>query len=411
MSTMNGLVSRTPADPSIGIAGVKDADAGSGETFAPTVDVLPGAPVPARRRRWLGWIVLAFLLLAGFALALYAGGSTGGRTIANLGFTSNNSYIEGLYANVNAKKTATVFGYVFRHLEDEVTVYPSENYYYFNLVMRGKTLSGDLYFDVLNIDSGIITVGFVEKFEDRSRSRGRYRPGWGREFGPADGLLLRKVNDFRYAAEFGGRTVIFNFYHGDTAAPVQARLMHDEVYVGPSFDESGLRFFLVFNKTINRLYWVLNEDGFVPEEFSRLSDHLVMGDRTEFAFYVDSVNNRKILVGVQGLNVGHNNWYDGPFDQLPDNYVKTGRIEIRPYLEAHFGYRPGVLDRYGNYIGMKGRRAALTCYAQYFSLSDLSFVDSCLAAGLTGSQLYGALTLERLDIDGPLVESPRWQHR
>jgi len=29
-----------------------------------------------------------------------------------------------------------------------------------------------------------------------------------------------------------------------------------------------------------------------------------------------------------------NNWYDGPFDQMPDNYVYLGQIEVQKYLEA-----------------------------------------------------------------------------
>lgn len=394
MSATGGIVHR-------GSRGTFGGDKGGGEENVRAEHAVSDVPSRAGRRRYTPlWLIGLPLVLFGAVAAVYMGIGADGRRMPNMGLVTNNSYINGLYTNENAKKTATVFHYVFRHLEDEVTIYPSENYYYFNLALRGRTLSGDIHLDVLNIDSGVVQFGFVEKFEDRTRAVGRYRPGWTGDFGPGQGVEVERINDFRYAVTYGGRTVIFNLYNGDTVPPVKARLMADEEYVGPSFDESGLRFFLIFNRTIGRLYWVLNEDGFVPEEFRRLTDHIAIGDRTEFAFYLDSVNNRKILVGVQGLNVAHNNWFDGPFDQLPDNYVKTGRVEMRKYLERHFGYRPGTLDRYGNYVNDPGARAAVAPYARYFEPADLAFVDSSLAAGLTGAGLYGELTRERFDLRG-----------
>lgn len=363
-------------------------------------NIPPGASLPAKRRSghtW--WIMLVLLLLAvSTAAALYLGLDTNVRRNLNNGLITNNSYINGLYTNWNTIQTDKVFQYVFRNLDDEVTIYPSENYYYFNLSLRGKMLSGSFHLDVRTRDSGVIEFGFVEKFQDRTAAVGQYRPGWNRLFGPDEGVQVSKVNDYRYKATFEGKTVTFNLYNGDTARPVKARLMSDEEYVGPSFDESGLRFFLLFNKTINRLYWVLNEDGYVAEDFTRVNDHLTMGDRTEFIFYKDSVNNRKILVGVHGLNVGHNNWFDGPFDQLPDNLVKAGKVELRKYLEAHFRYQPGGLDIYGNFTGKGEGRAGVCPYTTYFEPADLVPIDSCIAAGLTGAQLYGAITRERYDI-------------
>ncbi len=368
-----------------------------------SVAAVPDAPAarryPSGRSGRVGLLVVVALLLAASAAGYYFIRGTGGGAGLNHGLITNNSYINGLYTNENTTRTAVVFNYVFQHLDDEVTVYPSENYYYFKLTMLGKTLSGDIHLDVLDRDSGVVSCGFVEKREDRSRAIGHDPPAWSREFGARDSLFVDRLGDFRYAVTYRGRRVIFNLYAGDTAAPVKARLTGDEIYVGPSFDESGLRFFLIFNKAINKLYWILNEDGFVPEDFSRFSSRVEIGDRTEFAFYLDSINNRKILIGVQRLNVAHNNWNDGPFDQLPDNYVKAGRVEIRKYLEAHLGYKPGTLDRYGNYLGReKEARAVISPYATYVLPEDLSFADSALAAGLSGSALYGVLTQDRFDL-------------
>lgn len=359
--------------------------------------------VPARRSARMWWTLIVLLLIAiSTAATLMLGRKPDAhKSATNNGFSTNNSYINGLYTNWDIKQSKEVFEYVFRNLDDEVTIYPSENYYYFNLTLRGKALSGAFNLDVLTRDSGILGFGFVERLEDRRSAVGRYTPTWQRMLGPEDDVYVTRVDDSRYKVSYEGKTVIFNLHNIDTARPVKARLTADEEYVGPSFDESGLKFFLIYNKAIRKLYWVLNEDGYVAEEFTPLSYHVMLGDRTEFAFYPDSINNRKILVGVQGLNIGHNNWFDGPFDQLPDNLVKAGKIDLRKYLESHLGYEPGTLDIYGNFIKKKGAaRAAVSPYTAYFERSDLSFVDSSVAAGLTGAQLYGEITRMRYDILG-----------
>jgi hypothetical protein len=47
-----------------------------------------------------------------------------------------------------------------------------------------------------------------------------------------------------------------------------------------------------------------------------------MGKRTGFAFYQDGLRHRKILVGVYEANYRLNTYFDGPFDQLPDNFIE-----------------------------------------------------------------------------------------
>jgi len=161
-------------------------------------------------------------------------------------------------------------------------------------------------------------------------------PGGSATLTRKDGLIVNKIDDFQYVLSFEGKDVTFKLFNDSAAPPKMAKLRSDEKFIGPSFDESGLRFFLIFNNTSKSLYWVLNEDGFVPEEFQHYSHHVAIGVRTEYAFYVDSANSRKILVGVDGLNTLQNNWYDGPFDQMPDNYVAAGMISVQKYLAAAY---------------------------------------------------------------------------
>jgi hypothetical protein len=144
------------------------------------------------------------------------------------------------------------------------------------------------------------------------------------------------------------------------------------------------------------LYFILNEDGFVPEFFQNLSGDIVIGNRTGFAFYVDKENNRKILFGVQGENVLKNNWYDGPFDQMPDNYIHTGRIpKYHQYIAANYPGIKGKIDKYGNYLDEKGVRVAVAPYLVYFSKEELiAAVERCKFSDLSRPQFCSCITLQ-----------------
>jgi hypothetical protein len=144
---------------------------------------------------------------------------------------------------------------------------------------------------------------------------------------------------------------------------------------------------------------VLNEEDFVPEHFTGYGERLVIGDRTGFAFYLDSENDRKLLIGVYAINVMWNNWYDGPFDQLLDNYTRVGKVEIRKYMEAHDPGTAGKIDQYGNHhLEGPGMRVAIAPYMTYFDIEPLaSLIASCRERAETQSELYTCLTQENHD--------------
>ena len=88
-----------------------------------------------------------------------------------------------------------------------------------------------------------------------------------------------------------------------------------------------------------------------------------------------------------------NNWYDGPFDQMPDNYIYLGKIpEYKEYIEATYPGVKGKIDKFGNYLENDGVRVAVGPYYVYFSTDDLSFVRSCKSQNITTSQFYFCLT-------------------
>ena len=332
------------------------------------------------------------------ALALYAGHSETPDVYTGTGITTNEHFIRNLYTDVDIKDPKAVFRYVYQQLDDEVTVFPSENIYYLKFTLLGKIYYCTITMYIDDREKGVLGFAYVSREEHKSRQK--YFPMLGdfHDFSRKEGLVMKKIDEFTYSTTYLGKTVTFHLFNDGIKPPKKAKLRADEVFVGPSFDESGLRFFLVFNKTISKLYWVLNEDEFVPETFYEFSDNLVIGDRTEFAFYNDKENNRKIMVGVEGENVMQNNWYDGPFDQLPDNYVKTGQLQVQKYLEAHYRYYEGKIDKYGNFLNQKGSRIAVAPYIVYFSHDQLHFVDSLKNLGLETPEFYREITRQEFNV-------------
>lgn len=292
-------------------------------------------------------------------------------------FSTNEEFITDLYQKLDLNDPKEVFGYVFSRLDDNITIYPTENYYYFTFPINGKIISGSMSLFASNRDSGVLDIGYIERADRFEQTNYDSIPiGGGANFTAKDGVLVKKIDDFNYSVSFEGKTVVFML--NDVGLTPPSTLTENETFVGPSFDESGLKFFLVFNKVDQHMYWILNEAGFVPEGFTNYTDDIVIGNRTRFAFYVDKKYDRKILIGVDGLNVLQNNWYDGPFDQMPDNYVYTGQIELKKYLEASYPDIVGRIDKYGNYLDEEGARIAVAPYFIYFSKGDLSsIIESC----------------------------------
>lgn len=326
-------------------------------------------------------------------------------------FLSNGSYIAGLYSHLDLTDAKQVFRFVFSQLDSVVIVYPTENYYYFTFTTNGKTIWGTFNLSVLDRDSGVIGFGYIER-PDRFRNLESVSVGGGGDFSAKDDVFVKKGGDFTYSVTFEGKTVVFQLNDIGLAPPRKAKLLAEEVFIGPSFDESGLKFFLIFNKFQKHLYWILNEEGFVPESFTLYTEDLVVGDRTGFAFYLDKENNRKILIGAEGFNVLNNNWYDGPFDQMPDNYVYGDKIEVKKYLEASYPDTKGKIDKYGYYLDAPGSRVAVAPYFVYFSLEDLvSIIESAKSSARSKGEFYTRITQQVFDVPEDVYTTPRVPYR
>ena len=202
-----------------------------------------------------------------------------------------------------------------------------------------------------------------------------------------DGVKIEKKGPLSYAVTFEKRTVLFQLNDLRDVKPPAGLLTADEQYLGPVQDESGIPFFLVFNRTQKVFHYILNETMKIAEDFrpTTFTDRIVVGKRTGFALYRDHFIDRKILIGVNTNNVIMNNYYDGPFDQLPDNFIVGDTLKNA--IEASDPSVAGRLDRYG-YIKDTEGRYLIGPYLQYSNVSELAAFHDCAKDRSIPRKLY-----------------------
>ncbi|MEP0843951.1 MAG: hypothetical protein HRF43_14705, partial [Phycisphaerae bacterium] len=262
-----------------------------------------------------------------------------------------------------------VFAYVFRSIPAQVTARPSENYLYWRFHARDKFVWGNMRLEPTDRYDGKVHFGYYEFREELTgpeEANVRYR-----EFGPADGVRVDKVDDFNHAITADGRTVAFAFHRLPLHQPLAFPLPDDEVFVFRTLDESGVGFHLLFNTRTRNFLFVADEDEGPLDQIVAVGDRLALDAGTGFLFYVDAARNeRKILIGVYRRNTQQNNYYDGPADQLADNYMREVP-EYKHYLHAAYPFTRGVIDDHGFYVYDAGNRVAVAPYYTYTSLEEV----------------------------------------
>ena len=266
-----------------------------------------------------------------------------------------------------------IFGYVLNSLPDRVQVFPTENYYYFSFIGRGVGYSGNIRLDANDRDQGKLHFAYFEDF-----GAWRDRPAITHlVLDLADGVAVEKLGLLLYRVSYRGKTVAFQLNDLSAVTPPASALGPDEIYLGPIFDDSAIRFFLLFNQRLKVFLYVLDEtvpvaDNLVP---AKRTDRILIGKRTGFAFYRDQLRDRKILIGVFADNARDNNHLDGPFDQLPDNFLRGD--SLRQSIIAADPGAAGKIDRFGNFLDRSGRYV-IAPYLHYRKESDLAVFDRCV---------------------------------
>ena len=293
---------------------------------------------------------------------------------------TNQNYVEGLQRSttsgfkLDVNDEMAVFGFVMSKLPERVKVFPTENYYYFGFYLNGIRYAGNIRLDASNRDEGKADFGY---FEDTSQWYDE-APVKHLVLDAARGVTVEKLEDLVYRVSYQGKSVVFALNDLRGVKPPAGAMGPDEIYLGPIFDESAFQFYLLFNKKLKTFHYVLNETDKVPDSFfsphPKKTDRILVGKRTGFAFYKDHRLNRKILIGAFEGNMRANNYFDGPFDQLPDNFVEGDILrqvilQVRPQLK-------GEIDRFGG-APDGSVRFMIGPYLPYNALTDLDPIHAC----------------------------------
>lgn len=269
-----------------------------------------------------------------------------------------------------------VFALVFQSLPDRVNVYPTENYYYFSLVTNGNPYQGNIRLDPRDRDQGKLHFAY---FEGPSQWRPDSDLARFLILDESHGINLDRVGPLVYRVTLGGRSVVFALNDLSAVKPPAGALHADERYLGPIFDESAIRFFLVYNPKAKTFHYILDETETVADVLLPIkrTDRILIGRRTGFAYYRDHRLRRKFLIGVHNSNVLVNNYLDGPADQLPENFIAGEELRAA-IMHADPGAK-GKIDRLGHYIGTKVRYV-IDPYVYYARENELLRVHACATA-------------------------------
>ena len=267
---------------------------------------------------------------------------------------------------------AAMLVFVLGTLPDSVKVFPTENYYYFYFYHNSIRYAGNIRLDASDRDDGILHFAYYEDLAEWKEQP----PVQYQKFDKSHGVSVEKVERLVYRVTYGDKSVVFRLNDLSAVKPPTTIMGPDEKYLGPVFDESAIRLFLIFNKRLKLFHYVLDETVPVADQFARTAQtsRIVIGRRTGFAFYQDYRLKRKILIGVFAGNARVNNYFDGPFDQLPDNFIEGE--ELREAILAVDPSLAGKIDRVGGAPDGSGRYL-IGPYLYYRTEEDLRPFHDC----------------------------------
>jgi hypothetical protein len=295
---------------------------------------------------------------------------------------TNQSYVEDAThaSELSMDDPMAVFALVINSLPDHVKVYPTENYYYFRFIHAGTPYAGNLRFDPRDRDQGKVQFGYYKDIADwMGVKQTTALAGLDTVLDASREVQVERMDRLLYRISYKGKSVVFALNDLSKVKPPPSVMGPNEEYIGPVFDESAIRFFLVYNPKLKVFHFILDETGKVADEFFNIAgtDRIVIGRRTGFAFYRDHRLDRKILIGAFEANSVLNTYFDGPFDQLPENFIEGESLR-----EAIIDSDPSVkgqIGRLGQYADGSGRYV-IHPYMLYRKESELLVTNRCATA-------------------------------
>jgi hypothetical protein len=289
-------------------------------------------------------------------------------------FTLNEDMIRGLTTPPDARACDPydVLRDLFKQVAPVARIFPTENYYYFGFFRGGKSYSASLRLALDTRDQGILHYVCYETSTNWLKPDPG--PGVSRQLSSKDGVSVRRLGDLEYQIEFQGTTVNFLLNRVDQTPDAQ-KLGPEEEFAGRIFDESGLVFDLVYSTSQKAFYFLLDATSPTPDLFTEIRERVFLSKRTGFIFFQDLSPKRLILIAVHADEVRKNTAYDGPFDQLPENFYEG--VGFWKYFYDAYPDMKGKLSPGGTVLGSTNV-VSIFAYRQYASEEDLSFVDACI---------------------------------
>jgi hypothetical protein len=290
-----------------------------------------------------------------------------------------------------------VFAFVLAGLPDRVKVYPTENYYYFKFIHAGTAYAGNIRLDPLERDQGKVQFSY---YPNLTEWRDKVEGDTYVLLDASRGVAVEQVERLVYRISYRNKSVVFALNDLSQVKPPAGALGPDEKFLGPIFDESAVRFFLVYNSKLKIFHFILDETVKVADDLtaSARSDRILVGRRTGFAFYRDHRLERKIMIGAFEGNSRLNNYFDGPFDQLPENFIE-GEDLRQAIVEADPSVK-GQIGRLGHYSDGEGRYL-IHPYMLYRRESDLLAIHKCATGKLRAPTYYRCFVSDAEGQDSP----------
>jgi hypothetical protein len=338
-------------------------------------------------------------LLAVIAALAISAGTAAAQSLERPQLHTNEAYVE------EATRTTTlaitdpmaVFAFVLDSLPDRVKVYPTENYYYFRFMHGGTPYAGNIRLDPLERDQGKVQFGY---YPDLTEWRDQIAGDTYVVLDASRGVTVEQLERLVYRVSYRSKSVVFALNDLSQVKPPAGALGPDEKFLGPIFDESAIRFFLVYNSKLKIFHFVLDETVKVADDLiaSARSDRILIGRRTGFAFYRDHRLDRKIMIGAFEGNSRLNNYFDGPFDQLPENFIEGEELR-QAIVEADPSVK-GRIDRLGHFSNDEGRYL-INPYMLYRKESDLLVIHRCATGKVRAPTYYRCFVTDAEGQDSP----------
>ena len=258
---------------------------------------------------------------------------------------------------VNFKDTDSFLEYVFGHIPPYALVQPTELYYYFKFNLEEQHISGNIR--LVGLQEGFLSIGYFDA-EDNSQALSKY-------YDSSNGLDIKQINPSLYRVKYNGHTVYFMYPAILDDELVSESASVDEIFISKVRDESGVVFNLYFNDFTRTFYYSLDYERNPTDTLIRVENYpLFIGERTNFAYYYDEFSDRTFLIGVSLASIYNNDYFDGPFDQVPP-YLSLKEMIVKAYPYTQI--RP--VDEHGNFVDTEGMRMAISSYIDYSSINDL----------------------------------------